>query len=108
MLDSASEGARAPHIKMTKILHILKEPQTPIALEMISQEAKKPDQAIMILLIQEAVQKTLPVNDSLKTYILKEDLEERGLPPPTHSQYTCINYQGMLALIYEADKVVTW
>ncbi len=93
---------------MLKILHILKEPQTPIALEMIRQEAKKPDQEIMILLIQEAVKKTLPMNDSLKTYILKEDLEERGLTSSPNTQYTCINYQGMLDLIYQADKVVTW
>ena len=42
---------------MPKILHILKEPQTPIALEMIRQEAKKPGQEIMVLLIQEAVKK---------------------------------------------------
>ncbi len=93
---------------MPKILHILKEPQTPIALEMIRQEAKKPGQEIMILLIQEAVKKALPLNDSLKAYILKEDLEERGLTPPPNMKYICINYQGMLDLIYQADKVVTW
>jgi sulfur relay protein TusB/DsrH len=93
---------------MPIILHILKEPQAPIALEMIRQEAKKPDQEIMILLIQEAVRKTPPMNDSLKTYILQEDLEERGLISPPNDPYTCINYQGMLDLIYKADKVVTW
>jgi sulfur relay protein TusB/DsrH len=93
---------------MLKILHILKEPQTPIALEMIRQETQKPNQEIMILLIQEAVQKTFPINDSLKIYILKEDLEERGPTPPTNTHYICINYQGMLDLIYQADKVVTW
>lgn len=93
---------------MSKILHILKEPQTPIAMEMIRQEAKKPDHEVMILLIQEAVKKALPMNDTLKTYILKEDLEDRGLTSPPNTQYTCINYQGMLDLIYQADKVVTW
>lgn len=93
---------------MSKVLHILKESQTAIALQIIGQEAKSPNQEVMILLIQEAVKKTLPANDVLKTYILKEDLEERGLASPPNTRYTCINYQGMLDLIYQADKVVTW
>jgi sulfur relay protein TusB/DsrH len=93
---------------MSKILHILKEPHTPIALETIRQEAKRPDQEVMILLIQEAVRKAVPMNGTLKTYILKEDLEERGLTSSPNAQYICINYQGMLDLIYQADKVVTW
>jgi len=93
---------------MPKILHILKEPYSPLALEMIKEEAKNPQQEVLILLIQEAVKKALPLNDSIKAYILKEDLEERGLTPPPNMKYTCINYQGMLDLIYQADKVVTW
>jgi sulfur relay protein TusB/DsrH len=93
---------------MPKILHILKEPHSPHALEMIKEEAKNPQQEILILLIQEAVRKAFPLNNFVKTYILKEDLEERGLIPPPDLNYTCINYQGMLDLIYQADKVVTW
>jgi len=93
---------------MPKILHILKEPHSPLALEMIKEETKNPQQEILILLIQEAVRKTVAQNNSLKIFILKEDLEERGLTAPPDSNYTCINYQGMVDLIYQVDKVVTW
>lgn len=93
---------------MTKILHILKEPGSPIAMEVIKQEAQNPQQEILILLIQEAVREVLSLNHTLKTYVLKEDLEDRGLTSPPHSSYACINYQGMLDLVYQADKVVTW
>ena len=93
---------------MSKILHILKEPHSPLALEMIKEESKNPQQEVLILLIQEAVRKAVPFNNSVKTYVLKEDLEERGLTPPAGLNSTCINYQGMLDLIYQASKIVTW
>ncbi|MGH7275089.1 MAG: DsrH/TusB family sulfur metabolism protein [Nitrospiria bacterium] len=93
---------------MNRILHVLKEPHTPVALEMIRQEAKDPQQEVMILLIQEAVTKTLPLGDSLKTYVLKEDLEERGLTSPTKGDYRLIDFRGMLDLLYRVDKIVTW
>lgn len=93
---------------MDRILHILKEPHTPIALEMIRQESQNPQQEVIILLIQEAVAKLLPLNESLKIYILKEDLEERGLTSPPGTHYTPINFKGMLELLYRADKIITW
>ena len=93
---------------MPTILHILKEPHSPVALEMINEEARNPDLKILILLIQEAVRKPIPSNSLVKIFILKEDLAERGSTLPNNSNYTSINYQGMLDLIYQADKIVTW
>jgi len=93
---------------MNRILHILKESHTPIALEIIRQEAKVPQQEVIILLIQEAVTKAQPLNNSLKTYVLKEDLEERGLTSPPKGDYRLIDFQGMLDLLYRVDKIVTW
>ena len=93
---------------MNRILHILKQPHTPIALEMIRQEVNDPQQEVIILLIQEAVTEALPFNNSLKTYVLREDLEERGLTSPPNGDYRLIDFQGMLDLIYQVDKIVTW
>lgn len=93
---------------MNKILHILKEPDSTIALEVIQQETENPGQEVSILLIQEAVRELLSVNHSVKVFVLHEDLAERGLSSPAHPVYAVIDYRGMLDLIYRSDRVVTW
>jgi sulfur relay protein TusB/DsrH len=93
---------------MQRILHILKESQSSIALEMIREEGKNSQQEVNILLIQEAVRDDLSLGNALKVYILKEDLEERGLSSPEGGIHTLINYKQMLELLYRVDKVVTW
>ncbi len=93
---------------MNKILHILKEPHPSIALEVIKQETENPGQEVNILLIQEAVRESLPVNHSVKVFVLNEDLVDRGLLSPANPAYTVIDYRGMLDLIYRSARVVTW
>jgi sulfur relay protein TusB/DsrH len=93
---------------MDRILHILKEPDSALALDMIRQESQGPGEQVSVLLIQEAVAKPLNLDPKLKVYLLKEDLDERGIQLPPRPDYHLVNYSEMLDLIYEADKLVTW
>ena len=41
-----------------------------------------------------------------KTYVVKADLEARGVQPETHQ--TLIDYDGFVELCCQHDKVITW
>lgn len=87
---------------MKKILHILKDPNSSEAMDIIKRQADRPSHQLSILLIQEAV--GLKPEVRARIYVLKEDAEKRK----AGVTYESVDYPGMLELIYSSDAVVTW
>lgn len=85
-------------------LHLLKDAHSETALTLIRQQAAESPEPTRLLLIQEAVGLKVHLDPPAETFVLKEDLEERGLSSP----YTAVDMRRMLDLIFEARQVLTW
>jgi sulfur transfer complex TusBCD TusB component (DsrH family) len=85
-----------------RILHILKDKNSPEAMTVIAKEAIHHPDTLSVLLIQEAV-RTSP-NLPVKTYVLDEDKQMRGGTRENEE----IDYAKMLDLILSFDTVVIW
>ncbi len=90
-----------------KTLHIIKEKDHALAISTAREQAEQSSMAendLTILLIHDAV---LTAGDSLKglrAMVLKDDAAARAVELP----YPSVDYDGMLRLIFEADKVICW
>lgn len=87
---------------MKRILHILKDSNPSEALRIIEKQVSGGSKDIAILLIQDAVR--INPSISIPIYILREDLESRGLT----SKFESVNYERMLEMIFGVEKVITW
>ncbi len=85
-------------------LHILKESQPDIALDLIRQEAKDGIKDLHIALIQNAVELRPIIDSSVSIYVLEENLKEKGASSP----YPRINTSRLLELIFQSENVITW
>ena len=83
-----------------KILHIIKNPDERKAFEIAKIQAKKNE--IGILLIQDGVLGNLSF-DFAKTYISDADVKARNLKVEG-----TIDYDEMIKLIFEYDRVISW
>lgn len=108
-----------------KILHIIREKEHELALSTALAQAVSAsgglsvsggqggERKVILLLIHDGV---LTQANSLKeavsatgeraleVFALKDDVEARGINVP----YPLLDYEGMLRLIFESDKVITW
>jgi sulfur transfer complex TusBCD TusB component (DsrH family) len=86
---------------MKKILHIVKNPDDPHALEVISRQGNGNE--LSVILIQDAV-RVEPSLPGGALFVLGEDAAERGVAPRSK----VIGYEQMVELILKADSVVVW
>jgi sulfur transfer complex TusBCD TusB component (DsrH family) len=86
-----------------RILHILKDKNSPEAMMVIAKEANHHPDTLSVLLIQEAVR--MSPNLPVKIYVLEEDVQTRG---GVREENEAINYSKMLDLILSFDSVVIW
>lgn len=90
-----------------KTLHIIKEKDHALAVSTARDLAGQPsatENDLTILLIHDAV---LTAEDSLKglrVMVLKDDAAARAVELP----YPSVDYNGMLKLIFDSDKVICW
>jgi sulfur transfer complex TusBCD TusB component (DsrH family) len=81
---------------MAADLYILKQADAPDALELVAQ-ASRADSALV--LIQDAVR--LRPQFAGNVYVLRDDARHRGVQAP----YPEINYEQLLQMVFEADRV---
>ncbi len=95
---------------MRKILHIIREKDHTLAASAVRDQAGllPASENLTVLLIHDAV---LTTEDSLKelgagvsVMMLKDDAAARGVNPP----YPTVDYNGMLELIFDSEKVICW
>lgn len=91
-----------------KILHIIREEGHELALSTALAQATRGGQGVVqevaLLLIHDAVLTNSDTLKGLKVFALKDDVEARGV----RSEYPLLDYKGMLGLVFESDRVVTW
>ena len=83
------------------ILHIVRDPNERLALEIAGRQSK--EDSVSLLLIQDGVL-ARPSLDRVTCYALSDDLEARGVSSPGR----VVDYDGMARMISEHDKVVVW
>ena len=81
-----------------KTLHMLRKTNDPFAMEAIRSQ----EDPVALLLIQDGVLARGKFPE--KTYACEEDLTARGVKSPYHS----IDYDGIVRLIAEYDRVIVW
>jgi sulfur relay protein TusB/DsrH len=95
-----------------KILHVIKTKDHALAAATVRDQAGllSASENLTVLLIHDAV---LTTEDSLKelgaganvsVIMLKDDAAARGVNPP----YPTVDYNGMLELIFDSEKVICW
>ncbi|MFQ5956957.1 MAG: hypothetical protein ACE5KK_04220 [Candidatus Brocadiales bacterium] len=90
-----------------KTLHIIKEKDHVLAISTVREQAEQSSMAgndLTVLLIHDAV---LTEEDRLKglgVMVLKDDAAARSVEPP----YPSVDYDGMLKLVFDSDKVICW
>ena len=84
-----------------KHLHIVRDPNERLAIEVAARQSK--EDAVSLLLIQDGVLARPPL-DRINCYALSDDLEARQVSSPGG----VIDYDGMARMIAEHDKVVVW
>ncbi len=88
-----------------KILHIIREKGHELALSTAqTQSTTGSEQEVTILLIHDAVLTETSETKGLEVFALKDDVEARG----TRVSYPLVDYNGMLKMIFESDRVITW
>lgn len=80
-----------------KILHIIRNPNDATPLEIAKEQSK--DNEVVILLLHDAVY----AKPDLTTYACSEDAEARGV-----TGHKCVDYKGIVRMLFEYDKVVSW
>lgn len=86
---------------MKKILHIIKNPNDPLAMMVIREQLG--DHSIEVVLIQDAVgwRPSLPED---RVRVLEEDAKIRQVDPG----FKTIRYPELVELIFKVDSVTTW
>ncbi|MEK7822054.1 MAG: DsrH/TusB family sulfur metabolism protein [Planctomycetota bacterium] len=87
-----------------KILHIIRDKGHELALSTALAQSTDISQKVTLLLIHDAVLTRAETLKGLETFALKDDVEARGVK----SEYPLLDYKGMLGLVFESDRVVTW
>ncbi|MBW6470253.1 MAG: DsrH/TusB family sulfur metabolism protein [Methanosarcinaceae archaeon] len=86
---------------MQKILHIIKDMNDTIPIDIAKKQADENE--IGLLYIHDAVLGDLSP-DFAKVYVLDADVQARGL----NLEAETVDYNGMVHLLFEYDKVVSW
>lgn len=81
------------------VLHLLKGPPSPAALEVIARQATDPELRVSVVLLHGAVAPPCP--PAARVY----RLDPGPAAPPADS---AITHAGLLDLIFAADSVVAW
>ena len=87
-----------------KILHIIRDKGHELALSTALAQSTDISQKVTLLLIHDAVLTRAETLKGLETFALKDDVEARGVK----SEYPLLDYKGMLGLVFESDRVITW
>jgi sulfur relay protein TusB/DsrH len=87
-----------------KILHVIKEKDHDLALSTALGQREDSSNDITLLLIHDAVLTREDSLEGLKVLALKDDAGARGIKPV----FPLIDYQEMLKLIFDSDKVICW
>ena len=93
-----------------KILHIIRDKGHELAISTALAQATLGGQGIAqevaILLIHDAVLTNSDTLKGLKVFALKDDVEARGVG--ARCNVPLLDYKGMLGLVFESDRVITW
>ena len=84
-----------------KILHVIRDPNERLALEIAEREAKQ--DAVSLLLIQDGVL-AQPSLQAIAVYALADDLEARGVT----GRGSVVDYDGAICLMADHEKVIVW
>ncbi len=80
-----------------KILHIIRNPNDVTPLEIAKAQSREHE--VAILLLHDAVY----AKSDLTTYACLEDAEARGV-----TWHECVEYDRIVQMLFEYDKVVSW
>ena len=86
---------------MQKILHIIKDLNEPVAIDIAKKQADTNE--IGLLFIHDAVLGDLS-SDFAKVYALDADIQARNL----NVDADIVDYGGMVQLLFEYDKIISW
>lgn len=88
-------------MRMQKILHIIKDMNDHVSIDIAKKQADTNE--IGLLFIHDAVLGDLSP-DFAKVYVLDADVQARNL----NVEAETVDYNGMVQLLFEYDKVVSW
>ncbi|HLA37502.1 MAG TPA: DsrH/TusB family sulfur metabolism protein [Candidatus Brocadiales bacterium] len=92
-----------------KILHIIRDKGHELALSTALAQATDLTQKVALLLIHDAVLTRAETLKGLEVFALKDDVEARGVGDVVRlRRMPLLDYNGMLELIFESDKVIAW
>ncbi len=80
-----------------KILHIIRKPNETTSLEIAKAQSKENE--VAILLLHDAVY----AKPDLTAYACAKDAEARGV-----KGHECVDYDRIVEMLFEYDKVVSW
>ena len=86
---------------MQKILHIIKDMNDHVPIDIAKKQADSNE--VGLLFIHDAVLGDLS-SDFAKVYVLDADVRARNL----NVEAETVDYNGMVQLLFEYDKVVSW
>jgi len=85
---------------LVNILHIIKDSSDSYPFSII--EIQKKDHNVTVLLIHDAVY--ISEDKGVKTVACKADVLARGI----HSPWELLDYEDMVELIFQCDRVICW
>lgn len=88
-------------MRMQKILHIIKDMNDHVSIDIAKKQADTNE--VGLLFIHDAVLGDLSP-DFAKVYVLDADVQARNL----NVEAETVDYNGMVQLLFEYDKVVSW
>ncbi|HHT9132375.1 MAG TPA: DsrH/TusB family sulfur metabolism protein [Candidatus Tripitaka californicus] len=92
-----------------KILHIIREKGHELAISTALAQSTEASQKVTLLLIHDAVLTRAETLKGLETFALKDDVEARGVGDVVRlRRMPLLDYKGMLGLVFESDRVITW
>ena len=80
-----------------KILHIIRNPHDITPIEIAKAQGREHD--VPLLLMHDAVYMV----PGMKAYACRDDAEARGV-----TAHECVGYDGIVKMIFECDRVVSW
>ena len=80
-----------------KILHIIRNPNETTPIDIAKAQGVEHD--VALLLLHDAVY----LKTGLKAYACKDDADARGV-----IMHECVGYDGIVQMLFEYDRVVSW
>ncbi len=80
-----------------KIMHIIRNPNDTIPIEIAKAQSGEHD--VSLLLLHDAVY----LDPGLKAYACADDAEARGV-----TAHECVGYDRIVKMLFEYDRVVSW